>query len=315
MEITFVNPAFLWFLFSIPFLFLLHMVTIDFTKRKAVKFANFEALQRVDRGIHTGKIFSRNLSLLALQIMTLLLLVFAISGMTLWYQGMSSDYDFVIAIDASGSMLANDLHPSRIEAAKEAAINFVDTIKKNTMVGVISFSGTGFIKQKMTDNKIDIINAVSSIQIEFASGTAIGDAIITGVNLFQDTTDKGKVIVLITDGQSNVGVLLDQAIAYANKNHVTVNTIGIGTEQGGALTGISALSKLDEEEMKRIAENTGGRYFRAESAEGLDLAYSQIATETEKKVPLRLTIPLLILALIMISIEWVLINTKYRTIP
>lgn len=220
--------------------------------------------------------------LLILQIITLLLLVFAIAGTTLWYEGVSSDYDFVIAIDASGSMLANDFSPNRLEAAKESAIRFIENIKKKTNVGVLSFSGTGFIKQEMTDNKADVINSIYSIDIEFAGGTALGDAIITGTNMFHKS-DKAAVIILLTDGQSNVGVPVDEAIAYANKQHVTVHTIGVATSEGGSLAGIPSLSRLDEEELKKIAETTGGKFFKVDSKEKIDAAYSEINTATKER--------------------------------
>lgn len=314
VSVTFVNPEFLWFLFSLPFLFLVHIITVDFTKRRAVRFANFEALKRADQGIRGAKLFSNNMLLLILQIITLLLLVFAIAGTTLWYEGVSSDYDFVIAIDASGSMLANDFSPNRLEAAKESAIRFIENIKKKTNVGVLSFSGTGFIKQEMTDNKADVINSIYSIDIEFAGGTALGDAIITGTNMFHKS-DKAAVIILLTDGQSNVGVPVDEAIAYANKQHVTVHTIGVATSEGGSLAGIPSLSRLDEEELKKIAETTGGKFFKVDSKEKIDAAYSEINTATKRKIPVRLTVPFVILALIITFVQWVLINTKYRTIP
>lgn len=314
VEITFVNPESLWFLFSLPFLFLVHLITLDFTKRRAVRFANFEALKRADSGIRSVKLFSHNLFLLGLQVLTLVLLVFAIAGTTFWYSGISSDYDFVLAIDASGSMLANDFNPNRLDASKESAIRFVESIKKDTAVGVVSFSGTGFINQELTNDKISLINVIDSIDVEFASGTALGDAIVTSSNMF-NAGEKASVIVLLTDGQSNVGVPLEEAVAYANKRHVTIHTIGVGTASGGSLQGISALSKLDEEELRWIAESTGGKFFSADSKDKIDSAYFEINTETKRKIPIRLNTPFVIIALIIIFMQWVLINTKYRTIP
>lgn len=314
MEITFIYPYYLWFLVSIPILIVLHLVTVKFTKRRALLFANFEAIKRVGTGVIHGRILSRNLLLLILRIFTLILLIFALAGTVVWHYGKSSDFDFVLAIDASGSMLADDFKPNRLGAAKNAAIKFVDAIVKNTHVGVISFSGTPFIKQRITKDLDKVKEAIKSINIEFASGTAIGDAIIAASNLLIDK-ERAKIIVLLTDGQSNVGTLVEEAIKYANDNHITIYTIGVATKSGGKFAEIKAISKLDETLLMNIAKLTGGEYYRAEDEKELDNAYKKIATTAKKKIPVKLTVPFLFIALSLILFEWFLINTKYRTIP
>ena len=104
IQITFRDPIFLWFLLSIPFLMITHFYSLRYVTRKAVRFANFEALSRVSG----GEALSRNIPLLILRTITLFFLICSVSGPTLWYTGQSSENNYVIALDASRSMLADD---------------------------------------------------------------------------------------------------------------------------------------------------------------------------------------------------------------
>src|SRR3989338_4232514 len=109
-----------------PFFILTHIFTLKRIKAKALKFSNFEAIERVSRGEFLGKPYkglftNKNLFLLFLRLIVYTLLVLSVTGTTLWYTGKASDFDFMLAIDASTSMLANDFNTSRLEAAKNAA--------------------------------------------------------------------------------------------------------------------------------------------------------------------------------------------------
>ncbi|MFH1511476.1 MAG: VWA domain-containing protein [Candidatus Woesearchaeota archaeon] len=314
MEISFLYPRYLWFLASIPFLIVLHLVAIRFTKRKAMLFANFEAIKRVGGGFMSGSLMTKNITFLVLRSMTLLFLVGSLSGTMLYYEGRGSAYDFVLAIDASGSMLADDFKPTRLEVAKETALTFVDTVPSGSNVAVVSFSGTTFVKQRMTDDLGLVKSAIQGLSIEFASGTAIGDAVITASNLFE-REDRTRAIVLLTDGQSNVGVLPEESVPYASKNHIAIFTVGVATQEGGRFQDIAIVSRLDEQTLSSMAESTGGKFFRVGSVQELQGAFLEIALSTEKKVPVRLAVPFLILAMLLLFSEWLMINTKYRTIP
>jgi Ca-activated chloride channel family protein len=314
MEVTFLHPVYLWFLASVPFLIALHLISLRFTRRKALLFANFEAIKRVGGGFLYGSILTKNIIFLSLRGATLILLVFSLSGTTLWYTGQGTDFDFVLALDASGSMLADDFTPNRLEAAKDAALLFVDIVSKHSTIGIVSFSGTTFIKQRLTSDTGLVRKAIESIEIEFASGTAIGDAIVSSSNLFEEG-GRAKVIILLTDGQSNVGILAEEAISYANKHKITVYTLGVATSQGGAFEDIEIISRIDEDTLQQIADNTGGAYYRVGNRQDLSTAFEEIAVKTEKKIPLRLSFHLLLAALLVLFTEWTLINTRYRTIP
>jgi Ca-activated chloride channel family protein len=312
MEITFVNPLYLWFLVAIPLMVLAHFISLRFVRKKALKFANFPAIEYV-----TGqRILSNNYTLLVVRLITLLFLILGVSGAVLWYEAQAGDSSFALAIDSSGSMMATDFMPSRIDAAKTSAMLFADSVPEQTEISVLSFAGVGFIKQVPTTDFARVRTVISNISIELAGGTAIGTAIISSVNMLSGS-QKSKIIVLLTDGQNNVGPSVEEAIAYANDNHVTVYTIGIGTESGGRFPemNLSFVSVIDSETLSKIASDTQGRYYEAKNESALAAAYKEIATSNVKKIPLNISLIFLATGVILLFVEWGLLNTKYRTLP
>ena len=250
-----------------------------------------------------------------LRCLVVLFLVLSISGAKFQFTGMASEHDFVIAIDASGSMLAQDYNPNRISAAKEAAVDFVDSLPVETRVGLISFAGSSFVKQRLNNDLNEVKSSIENLEIETVGGTAIGGALIEGVNLLSEGK-KSKIIILLTDGQNNVGASLEDAIEYINENGVLVHSIGIGTQEGGSFLDYdeTVISKLDEEGLKNIAEETGGRYYLAESKEELKSAFDEIADLKRQKVDFSMEIYFMFIAIIILLAEWTLMSTKYRTI-
>lgn len=318
MEVTFSNPFFLVFLVSIPLMIISHLFTLRYLKRRAFKFANFEAIKRVvgeTKPITSNTyILSQNLPLLITRILLISVLVLSAAGMVFWSFGQSSDFNYVLAIDASSSMLADDFYPSRLEAAKSASINFVDSVSSETTVGIVSFSGAAFIETELTSNRGDVKDKIRSVDIKSVGGTDIGEAIITSTNVLLKE-EKARVIVLLTDGQSNVGTSVYDAIDYANDNQVIVYTIGVATKEGGSFMRIKSISQLDEETLVEIAQRTGGEYFRAEDRTALSKAFREIAFSHRESIPTNLSMGLLLVALVLIFLEWGLISTKYKSIP
>ncbi len=288
----------------------LHILSLKYIKRRAMRFANYEALERF-----TGeKILSKNYVTLILRMLTLLFLVLSISGMVIHYKGYSSSSDFVLAIDASGSMLADDYEPNRLSAAKDAAQLFLDSLPEDSRAGVLSFAGISFARQPVTDDLDKVKQAIDSISVETAGGTAIGDAIVSSVNLLANS-DRSRAVVLLTDGQSNVGITVAEALAYAKQGGVVINTIGIGTEEGGVFQNTTFVSRLDSTSLQYIANETGGMFYRAEDKAALEAAYQSIATSEEQILSFNASTTLLLLALLFFFLEWFLTNTKYRTLP
>jgi Ca-activated chloride channel family protein len=193
---------------------------------------------------------------------------------------------------------------------------FVGSLSGYAEVGVLSFAGVSFVKQRPTSDMSKASKSIENISIELAGGTAIGSAIISSVNLFANP-EKARVIVLLTDGQNNVGPSVEEAIMYANENHVTVHTIGIGTEEGGEFPemNLTFVSKLDSETLEMIANETNGKYYEASDESELSKVYEDIALSSVKKLSMDISLIFLITALVLLFVEWGLINTKYRTLP
>jgi Ca-activated chloride channel family protein len=247
---------------------------------------------------------------------TLLFLICAVAGPTFWYTGQSSEFNYVLALDASGSMLADDFEPNRLQAAKAAATQFINNIKARVRIGIVSFSGIGFVEQQLTEDMSKVEIAIDNIQIKSVHGTAIGEALKASANLLIGE-EKARNIILLTDGRENVAGPgeLSKILDFVNYHNIIVHTIGVATEEGGKLPGLEALSTIDEPMLITISNSTGGKYYRAKTPEELDTAYDSLTKITKAKVPLRLGLPFMLLALLLLAIEWSLVNTKFRTLP
>ncbi|MBW2975852.1 VWA domain-containing protein [Candidatus Woesearchaeota archaeon] len=322
IELTFTNPVYLWTLLLVPFIILTHIFTLKRVRTAALKFSNFEAIERVSKGEFLGKPYrglfrNKNMFLLFLRLVVYTMLVLSVTGTTLWYTGKVSDRDFVLAIDTSTSMLADDFNVTRLEAAKEAARVFAESLAGEFKIGVVSFASSVFVDQELTSNKEEIKKIIDSIDTKESGGTNIGDTLVTSANLLvsMGSKEKAKSVILLTDGQSNIGVPIDLAIDYLKSKGVVANTVGIGTEEGGKFLGLNVTSKLDEETLKEIASQTNGRYFRARSKNALEDAFREIMSSTEKKTSLDISWILLIIALFLLAVEWVLVHTLYKTLP
>lgn len=321
VEVTFTNPVYLWTLLLIPFIILTHIFTLRHIRTDALKFSNFDAIERVSKGAFLGKPYkglfiNKNIFLLFLRLVVYTLLILSVTGTTIWYVGKSSNFDFIIAIDSSISMLADDYNITRLEAAKEAAEIFVDSITGRSTIGIISFASTVFVDQEPVSDIGETKKIIRGMSIKEGGGSNIGDAIITSTNLLMnEEREKSKVIILLTDGQSNIGTPVDVAVEYAKNRGVIVHTIGMGTEEGAAFLGLDVITKLDEDGLKDIAARTSGKYFRAESMETLKGAFEEIASFTEKRLSLDISWILLIISLAILALEWILIHTVYKTIP
>lgn len=312
MEIVFRNPFYLWTLIVIPIIILAHFISLKYSKKRAIKFVNFIALARVSEKVR----LSSNFFVLFLRVIVFIAIVLAIAGTTLYYNGERVDADYVIAIDSSASMLAEDFSPTRFEATKESAISFVENLPAYSSAGIVTFSGTSYVQQPLTIDKNLLKFSLRELEMVTSGGTSIGDAVITSTNLLMNS-GKPKVVIVLTDGRSNLGIGVNTAINYANNNNVIVNTIGVGTEEGYFVDIGEQIGPLgvNTEELEKIATSTGGKFYHPQSNEELDNVYNEIALSKKTKVSIDLTLFLLLFILAMLVIEWVLINTKYKVIP
>jgi len=203
--------------------------------------------------------------------------------------------DIVLAMDVSASMLAKDFSPSRIEAAKKEALDFIDG-RPHDRVGLVIFAGESFTQCPVTIDRAVVKNQLAQIKNGLLEdGTAIGMGLATAVQRLRESQAKSKVVILMTDGVNNKG-LIDPLTAtdIAMQFGVRVYTIGIGTN-GKAMTPVAMTPngeyvydyqdvQIDEDLLKQIAQKTGGQYFRATDNKTLKEIYQQIDKLEKTKI-------------------------------
>jgi len=271
-------------------------------------FSNFKAMQR----FYGIEFFSKNLALLYIHLIILILIVFALAGIGVSVETDTSSFSYVILIDNSQSMSAHDLLPNRLSVAKEEAKRFIDMLPTGVEIGVISFSGESKVHQILDTSKIKTKLAIDAINFGEVSGTNVHNALITANNIFQNR--QMKAVILISDGQLNV-VEAPEVIRYLNRNNIIVNTIGVGTIEGGVVEGLNMISKIDEDFLKAISFNSNGQFFMAENPEELRSSFEEIIIQTRKEVSIDLSLYFLIGVIILLSISWILYTLRFRIIP
>lgn len=194
--------------------------------------------------------------------------------------------DIILAMDVSSSMLAEDLEPNRLEAAKAVAAQFVQG-RRNDRIGLVAFAGEAYTQAPLTVDYGVIVSLLSELEVGMIEdGTAVGMGLATAVKRLQASDAASKVVVLLTDGRSNRGEIGPTTAAQmAQALGVRVYTVGAGT-QGTArvpvddpLRGrryVNMRVDLDEPALREVAELTGGRYFRATDRESLEAIYAEI---------------------------------------
>ena len=188
--------------------------------------------------------------------------------------------DILLVLDISSSMLADDFLPNRLEAVKETAMSFINN-REEDRIGILVFAGESFIQCPLTIDKSILKSLISEINVASKEydGTAIGMAIANGTNRFRNSNVESKVMILLSDGSNNSGEIDPiTAAELASQFGIKIYTIGAGTDQ--AYTKIPGrgliVNEIDEITLKKIADVTGGEYFRATDIKALESIYLKI---------------------------------------
>jgi Ca-activated chloride channel family protein len=228
---------------------------------------------------------------------TLLIFVLARPQETSKFQNVSTEgIDIVLTIDISGSMLARDFQPDRLEASKDVATEFISG-RPADRIGLVVFSGESFTQCPLTTDHAVLINLMREIQSGMIEdGTAIGMGLATAVNRIKDSEAKSKVIILLTDGVNNRGDIAPATAAGIAKTYgIRVYTIGVG-KNGMAPYPVNTPFglqyqdmpvEIDEGILKQISETTGGKYFRATDNNKLVQVYSEIDKLEKSKIDVK----------------------------
>jgi len=241
--------------------------------------------------------------------------------------------DIILAMDISSSMLAEDFKPNnRLEAAKIVATNFIKG-RANDRIGLVVFAAQSFTQCPLTLDYGIVLRFLEEIKIGMIEdGTAIGLGIGNCVNRLKDSKAKSKVVILLTDGRNNRGELDPVTAArVAQTFGVRIYTIGAG-KRGQALYPVDdplfgkryvrVPVQIDEDMLRQVADITGGKYFRATDKESLEQIYQEIGEMEKTKIEVteytrysELFLPYLLAGLVLLLVEIILANTKFRKIP
>lgn len=307
MGLLFLYPKFLLLLLLVPVFIFVYFFSLVYNKKKAIMFANFEAMER----FYGIEFFSKNFLALYANLGILILLVLSLAGTSVSFNVDTSSFSYVVAIDTSGSMASTDVVPNRLSAAISEAKNFVDLLPFGVEVGIVGFSGDAIVYQSLDTSKIKTKMAIDELDFGKIQGTNIYNALITANKLFDNK--QLKSVILISDGQLNVGDA-PQIIQYINRNNLIVNTIAVGTEEGG-VSESNILSKVDEDFLRSLSFNSGGQFFRVKDIEEMGESFDTLISETRKEVKIDLTFYLLLIAVVLFTILWVLYNLRFKVIP
>ncbi|MCU0563324.1 MAG: VWA domain-containing protein [Desulfobacterales bacterium] len=320
---SFLWPELLWGLVLVPALVAAYLWLLRRRKRAAVRYAS---LSMVRQALRPGAAWRRHLPPMLFLLSVALLLV-AVARPTATVTLPSRHETVILAMDISGSMRATDVQPSRIKAAQAAAREFVSAHPRHTRIGVVAFAGSAALVQPPTSNREDVLGAIERFELQRATAIGSGilmslkaifpdmEIDLRSSSLRRDRTSDSlrgapldasreaakpaftpvppgsytsAAVILLTDGQSNVGPDPVEAARMAAERGVRVFTVGVGTAEGETLRfeGWSMRVRLDEETLKTIADLTRGEYFYASNAADLSTIYrtltSRLVLETQE---------------------------------
>ncbi len=284
-DITFADKDFFWLFLLLPLMIGWYIFKLK-TQESEMHYSSFQNLGNIKSSIKAK--LRHFIFVLRLMVVSLLILVLARpQSRSSWKDVKTEGIDIVLSLDISYSMLAKDFKPNRLEAAKEVAKEFID-VRTNDRIGLVIFGGEAFTQCPLTTDHTVIKNLFEDVNAGMlAQGTAIGLGIADAVARVKDSKAKSKVVILLSDGVNNVGEIAPLTAGEIAKTFdVRVYTIGVGT-MGKALTPVAIYPngqiqydyidvEIDEKTMSQIAEETGGKYFRATDKQSLRNVYKEI---------------------------------------
>jgi Ca-activated chloride channel family protein len=328
-NIIFANPGFLYLL-----LLLIPLIAWyawkDREANAAISFSSLKGFAGAGRNI---KYWVRHLSFaIRLIIIALIIIVLARpQSVNKWQDVNTEGIDIIITLDISGSMLAQDFRPDRIEAAKAVAVEFISG-RPTDRIGLVVYSAESFTQCPLTTDHAVLINLLQDIKSGMIEdGTAIGMGLANAVSRLKDSKAKSKVVILLTDGVNNRGSIAPLTAAEIAKTfNVRVYTIGVGT-QGTAPAPVQTPYgvqirqvpvEIDEGILKNIANTTGGKYFRATNNQKLVEIYKEIDQMEKSRIDVReyskkeeKYLSYGLAALILLLVEITIRKTILRNIP
>jgi len=328
MNYTYANPQFFW-LFVAWMAFVGWYVWRQNRLNPQLQIASVEGL----KGVRTARPVLRH-ALFVLRMMAFALIIVVLArpqSSNRWETVTTEGIDIVMALDISGSMLAQDFKPDRLEAAKRISTQFISG-RPNDRIGLVIFSGESFTQCPLTTDHTSLINLFNSVHSGMIEdGTAIGLGLANAVNRIKDSDAISKVVILLTDGVNNRGSIDPMTAAEIAKTFgIRVYAIGVGT-RGIAPYPVQTPfgvqyrdmeTDIDENLLKEIAKMTDGQYFRATGNDALVKIYEEIDQMEKSKISVQEHhkkteeyLKFAIAAALLLLLEIILRYTVLRNLP
>lgn len=293
-NIAFENGWFLWFLLVIPLLIVYYI----YRQGKASAPVTLSTAGFLAGGKKTFRHYLRHI-LFVLRLMAIAAVTFVIArpqNVDKWQSSSTEGIDIIMALDVSGSMLARDFNPDRLEASKNVATEFISG-RPYDRIGLTVFSGESFTQCPLTTDHAVLINLLREVKSGIIEdGTAIGVGLATAINRIKDSDAISKVVILLTDGVNNTGSIDPVTAAEIAKTFgIRVYTVGVGSmgfadypvQTPFGMRYQKMQVEIDEALLQRIAEMTGGQYFRAVDNTSLQRVYAEIDKLEKSKIETR----------------------------
>jgi len=278
------DPIILVALICIPLLFLFYRRIVAKKRQEAMKFSHIGFIKSA---LGNKKKSKRSEILLFLSFSMIACMIIGLANPHIPLEQTKEGVNVVLVLDISGSMLASDYQPNRIEAAKSSAEILLNSLNDKDHVGIVVFESGATTAAYLSPYKEKVIEKLRSITAKEGK-TAIGDGLTLGIDMASSIPNKKKVVILLSDGVNNAGIITpDEAIQFAIANQIQVNTIGMGSEGkvklGEDWWGNPVYAELDEETLQNIAIQTGGSYFKSVDISTLDSVYENISENIERE--------------------------------
>jgi Ca-activated chloride channel family protein len=259
----------------------------EFTKKKKREAVKFSHLGFIKSALGSKKKVRRMDLLFYLSLGVVAFMIIGFSNPHIPLRQTHEGVNVVLVMDVSGSMKATDYSPNRLEAAKDSAITLVRSLEDNDHVGVVLFESGATTGAYLSPFKDQVIDKIEGI-LQREGATAVGDGLATGIDMATSIPNKKKVVILLSDGVSNSGVISpEEAIVFAKDNKIQVYTVGMGSSEPVVLGydwfGNPQYAELDENTLMLIASETGGKYFKSVDSDTLKEVYKNIGNEIKRE--------------------------------
>ncbi len=280
----FSSPWVLLFLIFIPILYHLYRKVIQKKKKEAIKFSNIGFIRSA---LGDKKKSRRDELMFSLSMLVLTFMIIGFANPHIPLKQTKEGVNVVLVLDVSGSMQADDYKPTRLEAAKRSAEILLRSLKEKDCAGIVIFESGATTAAYLSPYKERVIEKLRDIQPKEGK-TAIGDGLALGIDMATSIPNKKKVVILLSDGVNNAGVITpNEAIEFAKANNIQVYTIGMGSEEKVVLGydwfGNPQYAELDEATLQAIAKETGGKYFKSVDDKTLDEIYKNISQDIKRE--------------------------------